>query len=160
MTTETTVAPVVRSVTVKRSVEEAFRIFTDEIGSWWPLEAYSRAYSQRAGEGVTAETVILEGRSGGRIYEVMSDGTEAGWGEVLVWEPPQRLVLSWNPSLKSVPTEVEVTFTAHGDGTRVEVEHRGWERLGEDERQIREEYVQGWPIVLGRFAPAADRQAT
>jgi uncharacterized protein YndB with AHSA1/START domain len=160
VSTETTIAPVVRSVSVRREVEEAFRIFTEEIGSWWPLESHARAVAQRTGEGVKAETVILEGRVGGRIYEVMSDGTEASWGEVLVWEPPRRLVLSWNPSPRRQVTEVEVTFTAQEDGTRVDLEHRGWERLGDEAKEIREEYVQGWPIVLSRFAPAADRQAT
>jgi uncharacterized protein YndB with AHSA1/START domain len=159
MSAETTVEPVLRSVSVRRPVAEAFRIFTEEIGSWWPLDTHSRAVAQREEGGVKAETVVIEGRIGGRIYEVMSDGTEASWGEVLIWEPPHRLVLSWNPSPRRVPTEVEVTFTAHEDGTRVELEHRGWERLGEAAREVREEYAQGWPVVLGRFAPAADGQA-
>lgn len=160
MSTETTVPPVLRSVTVRRSVDEAFRIFTEEIGSWWPLESHARAVAQRADEGVKAESVVLEGRVGGRIYEVMSDGTEASWGEVLTWEPPRRVVLSWNPTPRRNPTVVEVTFTAQDDGTRVELEHRGWERLGDEAREVREEYAQGWAVVLGRFVPAADSQAT
>jgi uncharacterized protein YndB with AHSA1/START domain len=158
MTTETTIAPVLRSVTVKCAVDESFRIFTEEIGSWWPLDTHARAVAQRSEEGVKAETVVIEGRVGGRIYEVMSDGTEASWGEVLIWEPARRLVLSWNPSPRRTATEVEVTFTAQEDGTRVELEHRGWERLGDEARQVREEYAQGWPVVLGRFVPAADSQ--
>lgn len=159
MSTETTVPPIVRTVTVSRPVEEAFRIFTEEFGSWWPLEAYSRAYAERGDEDVKAETVVIEGRIGGRIYEVMSDGTEASWGEVLVWEPPHHVVLSWKPHPRPTPpTEVEVTFTAQNTRTRVDVEHRAWERLGDVAVQAREEYAEGWPRVLARFEQVANSQ--
>ena len=65
------------------------------------------------------------------MYEVQADGKEAPWGTVDVWEPPHRLVISWhvNPEAPA-PTEIEVRFIADGDATRVDVEHRGWERLG------------------------------
>jgi uncharacterized protein YndB with AHSA1/START domain len=112
MATEPAVRPIQQSATVRRPVEEAFRIFTEEIGSWWPLASYSKAYSERSGERVTAESVVLEGRVGGQIYEVMSDGTEASWGEVVAWDPPNRLVLAWNPQQRQASTEVEVRFTA------------------------------------------------
>jgi len=161
MSTETTVPPIVRTVTVSRPVEDAFRIFTEEFGSWWPLDAYSRAYAERRDEDVKAETVVIEGQIGGRIYEVMSDGTEASWGEVLAWEPPHRVVLSWKPHPRPTPpTEVEVTFTVEDTGTRVDVEHRAWERLGDGAAQAREEYTQGWPGVLARFEQVANSQAT
>lgn len=160
MSTDTTVPPVARTVTVSRPVEEAFRIFTEEFGSWWPLDAYSRAYAERD-DGVKAETVVIEGRIGGRIYEVMSDGTEASWGEVVVWEPPHRVVLSWKPNPRPTPpTEVEVIFTATDTGTRVDVEHRGWERLGDVAGQTRKDYSDGWPRVLARFGQTANSQAT
>ncbi|HEV8420629.1 MAG TPA: SRPBCC domain-containing protein [Actinomycetota bacterium] len=144
-----------RTVTVSRPVEEAFRIFTEETGAWWPLDTHSRAAAGPAGEGVKAETVVIEGRGGGRIYEVMSDGTEASWGEVVGWEPPYRVVFSWKPNLREEPpTEVEVTFTEHDAGTRVDLVHRGWERLGEAAVEAREEYTQGWPRVLAAFERA------
>jgi uncharacterized protein YndB with AHSA1/START domain len=161
MSTETTVPPILRTVTVRRPVEEAFRIFTKEMGSWWPLNAYSRAYAERSNENVTSETLVFEGRVGGRLYEVMSDGVEAEWGQVLVWEPPHRVVIAWKPHPRPTPpTEVEVTFTAEDTGTRVDVEHRGWERLGDAATQAREEYVGGWPGVLGLFEQLANSQAT
>jgi uncharacterized protein YndB with AHSA1/START domain len=155
MTTETAVPPILRTVTVSRSVEEAFRIFTEEMAAWWPLDAYSRAYSEYQGTGITSKTVIVEGRAGGRIYEVLSDGTETSWGEVLVWEPPHRVVYSWKPHSRPVPpTEVEVTFTGEGERTRVDVEHRGWDRLGDVGPEARETYAQGWPLVLASYQRA------
>ena len=155
MSPETTVPPVLRTVTVSRPVEEAFRIFTEETGSWWPLGTHSRSAAGHRGEEVKAETVVIEGRVGGRIYEVMSDGTEASWGEVIAWEPPHRVVFSWKPNPRpEPPTEVEVTFIAHDVGTRVDLEHRGWERLGEAAAQAREDYTQGWPRVLAAFERA------
>jgi uncharacterized protein YndB with AHSA1/START domain len=156
MNTETSVPPVIRTVTISRPVEEAFRIFTEETGSWWPLDTHSRAVSGGS-VAVKAETVVIEGRVGGRIYEVMSDGSEAGWGEVILWEPPTRVAFSWNPSSRDrPPTEVEVTFTSQEGTTRVELEHRGWERLGEVAQEVREEYEQGWPRVLAGYERAGE----
>jgi hypothetical protein len=76
---------------------------------------------------------------------------------VLAWEPPARLVLSWSPTLeRRPPTEVEVRFLAvEPDHTRVEREHRGWERLGDLAAQARSSYEGGWPGVLDAFAGTA-----
>ena len=78
------------------------------------------------------------------------------WAEVLTWEPPVRLILAWKPNPdRTAPTEVEITFTDVGDGqTRVDVEHRGWERIGEDAAEARESYAgyNAWPGVLELFA--------
>jgi hypothetical protein len=103
------------------------------------------------------ETVVLEGRVGGRLYERWHDGGEVDWGRVLAWEPPARLVLSWSPTLeRRPPTEVEVRFLAvEPDHTRVELEHRGWERLGDLAAQARSSYEGGWPGVLDAFAGTA-----
>jgi uncharacterized protein YndB with AHSA1/START domain len=161
MSTETTVPPVLRTVTVSRPVEEAFRVFTEETGSWWPLDTHSRAATEYGGQGVTSQTVVIEGRVGGRIYEVLSDGTETSWGEVIVWEPPRRLVFAWKPHPRPTPpTEVEVTFTPEDGRTRVDLEHRGWDRLGDVAAAAREEYSEGWQHVLGSYRRAGDRQAT
>ena len=81
---------------------------------------------------------VIEGWVGGRCYSAQQDGTDCPWGSVLVWEPPQRLVIAWQithqwgfePDLAKT-SEVEVTFTPAGDGmTRVELEHRHFERHG------------------------------
>jgi uncharacterized protein YndB with AHSA1/START domain len=143
-----------RSVVVKRSVEDAFRIFTDGIASWWPLDTHSIA---RDREGVVAETVVLEGREGGRLFERMSDGTDGYWGTITAWDPPRRLVVSWhvNPDAPA-PTEIEVRFAPEDDGTRVDLEHRGWERLGAEGPSTRDNYQRGWEGPLASFAAFAD----
>lgn len=152
---EATIAPVHVSIRVERGIEDAFRIFTEGITTWWPLQTHSVAADTYEGK-VRAETVFFEGRVGGRIYERMEDGREADWGKVLTWEPPHRVVFSWKPNLKPVPpTEVEVRFTPDGSGTRVHLEHRGWEHLGEAGFEKRRGYETGWPGVLGRFVERA-----
>ena len=147
MSTQTTIEPVRRAVTVDRPVEDAFRIFTEGIGSWWPLGTHSIA-------GDRAETAVLEGRRDGRLYERAGDGTEAEWGKIVVWEPPHRVAFEWY--VTGTPTEVDVRFTAAGDGTRVELEHRGFERL-EDAEARRDSYLGGWGAVLGRYEEFASR---
>jgi uncharacterized protein YndB with AHSA1/START domain len=144
------IQPVLVAIDVRRGIEEAFRVFTAEIGAWWPVAAHSV-------EPDKVETVVLEGRAGGRLYERWRDGGEVDWGRVLAWEPPARLVLSWSPTLeRRAATEVEVRFVAvEPDHTRVELEHRGWERLGDLAAQARSSYEGGWPGVLDAFAGAA-----
>ena len=142
--------PVRQSVRVRRSVEAAFELFTRDIGSWWPMGTH---YARGDVVGV-----VFEGRPGGRIYERSRDGEVAEWGEVLAWEPPRRVVFSWLPNVgRGGPTEVEVRFTAEDPKTtRVELEHRGWERLGDLGAQTRSRYLNGWPGVIRLFVEAAE----
>lgn len=155
--TTSTIEPVRSSVLVRRPVAEVFRVFTEEMSTWWPLERYSVAADTHGGR-VTAERVVFEARPGGRIYERMSDGTEADWGRVVVWEPPHRVVFTWKPNLMPGPfTEVEVSFRADGDRTRVELEHRGWEQFGTAAIERRRPYEAGWTGVLRLFAEKAGR---
>lgn len=154
------IAPVRVSVVVDCKPDEAFRIFTEQIATWWPRETHSVAADTFKGR-VRAETVVFEGKLGGRIYERMEDGREADWGAVQAWEPPHRVVFSWKPNLNPVPpTEVEVTFIQEGSRTRVALEHRGWERLGDDGVAKRKGYETGWPDVLQRFANLANSSAS
>ena len=154
MTTKTGIEPIRKAINVNAPVERAFATFTDGITGWWPLETHSVGAGRN---GVRAETAVFEGRIGGRLYERMSDGDEADWGEVLVWEPPSRVVLTWHPGYEDSAqwTEIEVRFTPEGNGTRVDLEHRGWERLGERATQARSGYDSGWEFVLGKFEGAA-----
>jgi uncharacterized protein YndB with AHSA1/START domain len=134
-----------RAVTVPCPVEEAFALFTGGIATWWPLTTHS-IFEDRAA------AAIFEGRVGGRLYEVSSDGEEGVWGIVSVWEPPDRLVYTWHPGRsETTAQEVEVRFAAEGVGTRVELEHRGWERAPER----RAGYDKGWDLVLGCYVEAA-----
>jgi uncharacterized protein YndB with AHSA1/START domain len=142
----TDIAPVTKSVTVDRPPDEAFRIYTEAIASWWPLETHSP--SQKS------ETLVLEPREGGRLYERTTDGEEVNWGEILVWDPPHRLVHSWHLG-RPVATEVELRFTRKGTGTLVELVHSGWERHGESAAELRANYDSGWDFVFGeRYASA------
>lgn len=150
--TKTVVPPVQVSVTIARRPEEVFRAFTHDMAQWWPLRTHSVAADTFEGK-VRAETVVFEGRMGGRIYERMEDGREVDWGQVLVWEPPHRVVFSWKPNLDPGPaTEVEVRFVAEASGTRVDLQHRGWERLGEEGPHKKQVYEMGWPGVIEIFA--------
>jgi uncharacterized protein YndB with AHSA1/START domain len=146
-----TIPAVRKSILVDAPVEQAFRAFTEGIAAWWPLRTHSVARER-------AEGVVFEGREGGRLYERTSDGEEHEWGVVLAWEPPSRVLYSWHPGRgDETSQEVEMRFTADGDGTRVEVEHRGWERLGERGREQRSSYDSGWDYVLGLYVENAGR---
>ena len=112
--------PVRKSVHVDRPEEEAFRLFTEHIDRWWPVEVLSRAADEQYGDGVKVERVVFEQRTGGRLYEVTSEGAEGLWADVLTYEPPARIVLAWKPNDRpEPPTEVEIQFEADGDGTIV-----------------------------------------
>jgi uncharacterized protein YndB with AHSA1/START domain len=150
------IEPIRASVTVHRTPEDAFHVFTRQMGSWWPLQAFSIAEDTH-GSDVKAETVVFEEREGGLVIERMSDGSEATWATILTWDPPRRMVLAWKPNLTdNPPTELEVTFTADAEGTRVDLEHRGWERLGALAEEARAGYGENWNGVLALFAGAAE----
>lgn len=149
--------PIRRSVSVRTTPERAFRRFTEEMGTWWPVETHSRAATGLEDEDVKVDRIEFQPREGGAILEHLSDGRVLPWAEVLVWEPPHRFVMAWKPHPRPVSaTEVEVTFTAQGKGTLVELEHRGWEHLADDVEAAREGYADGWIATLERFARAAD----
>jgi uncharacterized protein YndB with AHSA1/START domain len=148
--------PVRKRVRVDRSPEDAFRLFTEHIDRWWPVEVHSRATSEQHGEGVTVERVVFEPRAGGRLYEITSKGVEGVWAEVVAFESPVRIVLAWKPNDRpEPPTEVEILFEADGDGTVVKLEQRGWKKLGARAAAAREGYDGGWELPLERFVAAA-----
>ena len=97
------IEPILRSITVRRSPDEAFRLFTAEMGSWWPLDTHGRADEY---DGVKTERLVFEEREGGRIYEVLSNGIEADWGVVTAWEPPSRVMIDLSMSRGVLSLEV------------------------------------------------------
>ncbi len=156
----TEIEPIRLSVEVGVDTERAFRLFTEEIDTWWPLETHSRAVNDFEGGSLEVERVEFQPRVGGMVLEHLSDGQVLPWGEVLVWKPPRRVVLAWKPnSTPRPPTELEIRFTSVDGGTFVELEHRGWERLGDVAIEARRGYEQGWPGGLARFQDAANRRA-
>jgi uncharacterized protein YndB with AHSA1/START domain len=146
------VEPVRRNLTVQAPQERAFAVFTSGLGEWWPLQRYSIGAQP-------AVTAVLEPHEGGRWFERAADGSECDWGHVVTWEPPHRLVLSWEIAADWSPapgngSEVEVRFVAEGDGaTRVELEHRGLEVYAEHAAQMRETFdsPEGWAGLLGAY---------
>lgn len=138
MSTTEALATIRKTITVDTSVETAFETFTRQMSNWWPRESHS-LYEDR-------ERIVFEERVGGRVYERSTDGQEGDWADVLAWEPPARFVLRWRVNPKRAPTEVEVRFTAENGGTRVDLEHRGW-----DDAEGRSNYDTGWDFVLGRY---------
>lgn len=147
------IEPVVKELTVPVDPETAFRRFTAEVDAWWPRETHS-VFQDRCAE------VRMEGRPGGRVYEISDDGEEVEWGRLTAWEPAARVAFTWHPGREaSTAQEVEVVFHAVDDGTRVRVEHRGWENLVEDAVETREAYDGGWNVVLGRYAKAVEEAA-
>lgn len=150
--------PVIRSVSLRCSVEDAFRAWTTQIHLWWPVGRISAS-----GEG--AARVIIEGRVGGRIFERTNAGVEVVWGHILVWEPPRRLVHSW--FLGTEPdksTEVEVRFTPEEDGTTtVEVNHGKWQDADEAVAEAQHACVaahDGWSGILADYVTAAEATRT
>jgi len=134
--------PVRKSLTVERSVDEAFEIFTARMASWWPTQKFSISEDRTV-------DVVFEGREGGAVFEVRDDGERFEWGTVLAWEPPGRVVFAWYPGrAPETGQEVEVRFAAEGGGTRVDLEHRGWEILGDAAESTRKGYVEGWDLVF------------
>jgi uncharacterized protein YndB with AHSA1/START domain len=87
------------------------------------------------------------------VYERSSSGDEAFWGTLTAWEPPHRLAMTWHPGREAeTAQDLEVRFAPKGDGTRVDLVHAGWERLGERMAEISGHYDEGWDFVLGRYA--------
>jgi uncharacterized protein YndB with AHSA1/START domain len=158
-----------KQIVVEASIERAFSVFVDQFGQIKPPEHNIL--------GVALAETVFEPRVGGHVYDRGVDGTEFHWARVLAYEPPRRLMISWdlNPQwqLETDPeraSEVEVRFVAETpERTRVELEHRHLERHGEGWEAIRDgvDSSGGWPLYLDRYAalvagepvPAASERA-
>lgn len=158
MSTQIRPAPVRKSIFVNAPQDHAFEVFTSGMRRWWPK-------SHKLSE-AELDQQIIEPEQGGRWYQLNVDGTECEVGKVAAWDPPSRILLIWqlnavwtfDPDLE---TEVEVRFTPEGSGTRVDLEHRALERLGETAEGFREaiDTPGGWSGLLELYAAEAARQA-
>ena len=154
MSTQASETSVRNSIVVEAPIERAFLVFTDDFGSFKPPEHNLLQVE-------IAETVF-ESHVGGNIYDRGVDGSECRWARVLAYEPPNRVVFSWDISPHwqietdhDKTSEVEVRFIAEGpDRTRLEIEHRNLDRHGDGWEGVREGVHgdQGWPLYLQRFA--------
>jgi DNA-binding transcriptional ArsR family regulator len=155
MTTQSALAPVRKTRTVPLAVEVAFDLFTRRIAEWWPVDTH--AIGAGSGDDGDVTDVRFEGRVGGRVTQVLVDGTEHSWADVLAWDPPNRVVLSWHPRIApTAASRVEVRFRPVDAGTQVVLEHTGWEEFGELGTELRDGYAEGWDPVLDRFIAAAE----
>ena len=148
-------APVRKSISVQAAADRAFMVFTASMGRWW-LRSHSINVSPIA-------DVVIEPHVGGRWYERGEDGSQCEWGKVLAWEPPRRVLLAWQIGGNwkydaTLVTEVEVNFIPEGAGTRVELEHRHLERMGDAAEGARAalDSPDGWSGILSVYAQATE----
>ena len=150
------IAPVRKTVLVRASAEHAFEVFTAGINRWWPK-------THGIGTAPPKESII-EPFVGGRWYTRCEDGSDVVIGRVRVWQPAKRFVVSWEISSDWKPdaraqyaSEVEVQFVQESDGqTRIELEHRDFERMGAiPGEKMRKDVDGGWPTLLELFAKEA-----
>ena len=156
MSPQATETSVRQSIVVDAPIDTAFSVFTEAFDSIKPREHNLLQ--------VEIAESVFEPRVGGHVYDRGVDGSECRWARVLAYEPPSRLVFSWDISptwqIETDPdktSEVEVRFIAESpDRTRVELEHRNLDRHGDGWEGMREGVAgdQGWPLYLGRFAGA------
>ena len=154
MTTQATDTAVRTDVVVEAPIERAFSVFTEDIGSWWRADHHIL-------EGELAE-MVFEPRVGGHVLDRGADGSECRWARVLAYEPPKRVVISWDINTQwqletdhERTSEVEVRFVPEGaDRTRVTLEHRNLDRHGEGWEGMRDAVgsPEGWPEGLRGFA--------
>lgn len=147
------IAPVVKTVTLRRAAADAFRAFVHETDKWWPLATHALSPENNT----KAIALVVEPRVGGRMYERTEDGREFDWGEVLAYEAGVRFAITWQLGRpRSVSGEIDVRFEALSESTcRVTLTHSGWERV-ENGEQVREGYNVGWSeIIERRFADFA-----
>jgi hypothetical protein len=150
------IAPVRKTLVVEATPERAFEVFTAGIDRWWPK-------NHSLGASPLLESII-EPFAGGRWYGKHADGSEVVVGHVLVWEPARRFACTWEidadwkqDARVSVTSEVEVSFHPEPQGrTRVELEHRRFERMERGEK-MREEVERGWPAILELYSQAVAR---
>jgi DNA-binding transcriptional ArsR family regulator len=154
MSTQEAGTSVRTSIVVEAPVGRAFSVFTEDFGRFKPPEHNML--------GVEIAETVFEPRAGGHLYDRGVDGSECRWARVLAYEPPDRVVISWDISPHwqietdlEKTSEVEVRFIAEApDRTRVELEHRNLDRHGEGWQQLRDgvEGEDGWPLYLRKFA--------
>jgi uncharacterized protein YndB with AHSA1/START domain len=161
MSTHVAETTVKTSIVVEASIERAFRVFTEDFGSFKPPEHNLL--------GVEIAETVFEPREGGYLYDRGVDGSECRWARVLAYEPPERVVISWDISPQWLietdlarTSEVEVRFVPDApDRTRVELEHRNLERHGEGWETVRDGVGgdEGWPLYLRQYAAVVAERA-
>jgi len=131
-----------KSILVTPPPEIAFKVFCEDMDKWWP-----------AGFSGKGSKVFLECRVGGRYYERRADGSEYEIGRVTAYQAPSIVAFTWRAPSWDVTTQVEIRFSADAGGTRIELEHSGWEQ-SDKTREARTNYDSGWSSMLGHYQEA------
>jgi hypothetical protein len=144
------IPPVIKTILVRCAPATAFRVFTAEIGQWWPLAEFSLG---------AAADCHFESRVGGRLYQVDRSGQETVWGHVLAWDPPHAMAFSWQVQCSPEEAQrIDVSFRPAADGTEVTLVHAGWDKLKTGGAERRQSYDGGWVLVFEqRFKAYADQ---
>lgn len=144
--------PIIKEVQVAADPRRAFKVFTQDIGKWWPLDSHSVS----ANSGKTPRHLTMGAAIGEPITETTHDGGTSVWGTITDWKDGEILGFTWHPGKpETEQTMVCVRFEATEDGTLVRLTHSGWDALGTDASALRKNYESGWDMVLGsRFAGA------
>lgn len=150
------IEPIVKEVTVPVDTGRAFQVFTEQFGDWWPVASHSLS----ASDGKRPKRVTMTPGTSGAIIEELHDGSTANWGLVTAWEPGKLLSFTWHlrrPT--SQQTDIIVEFFPEGETSRIRLVHQGWEAMGKDGANAREQYLSGWDIVVARYVAAASAYA-
>ncbi|HEV2035590.1 MAG TPA: SRPBCC domain-containing protein [Candidatus Dormibacteraeota bacterium] len=142
------IEPLRLSFVVACPADHAFTTWTQKASAWWPAE--------HTVSGDKGMEIVFEPRAGGRIFERTTDGREIEWGEITEWDPPRRLGYRWHIATDPVnATDVEIAFLELPDAsTRVEIEHGGWDRLGDRGPSWRDANQGGWDGVMPAYLVA------
>ncbi len=132
-----------KSIWIERTPEVSFKVFCEDIGEWWP-----------GGFGGKDVKLFIERNVGGRFYERRPDGSEYEIGRLTAYQPPSLVAFTWRAPSWDVITQVEIRFTSEAGGTRVELEHSGWEQSAKT-IEARKNYDSGWETILGHYQRAA-----
>lgn len=138
--------PIRKTVTVPLRPDEAFDVFTRDLFHWWPMDTHSLS----AAKGALPTAVTVEPREGGQIMETLPDGSTAPWGRVTTWDRGRAFGVLWHVGRdEAQATDLDLVFTPTDTGTRVDLTHGGFDRLGKEATAMAENYTTGWDHVLG-----------
>lgn len=135
-----------KSIWLARPPETSFKVFCEGIGEWWP-----RGFTE-------GSKLVLDRQVGGRLFERRPDGTEYEIGRVTAYEPPSIVAFTWRAPSWQTTTQVEIRFSPEREGTRVDLEHGGWEKDA-GVAEYRKNYDAGWETILGHYEAAVGAPA-
>ena len=146
--------PIIKSVLVPLTPQEAFNLFLSDLDKWWPSASHSVSGSKNH-----RPKLVIEPVTGGKILELGTDGTQHIWGTILGWDDGEYVSFTWHPGRSAdEATVVSIQFSAVKEGCKVNLTHGGFDILGPQADAISTSYVTGWEMVLGCYSRSAVSQ--